>query len=217
MPSLDTMLTVALAGLALSITPGPSMLYVLSRSVGQSRAAGLASALGLGLGGVLLAMATALGLATLFSTFDWIVPTLRVAGSIYLVWLGVEMIWGASTSAPMVVETQTVTARRFSEIVWQGVLIEALNPKTVLFFALFLPPFVSTGALEAGAVDIQLQLLVLGILVPLTALPSDVVIAYLGGTAAEAIRRNESIRLGLAWIGGLTLIAIAANLYFGII
>jgi threonine/homoserine/homoserine lactone efflux protein len=63
MPSLDAMLAVALAGLTLSVTPGPSMLYVLSRTVGQSRAAGLASALGLCLGGIFLAVATALGLA----------------------------------------------------------------------------------------------------------------------------------------------------------
>ncbi|MEL6792844.1 MAG: LysE family transporter, partial [Pseudomonadota bacterium] len=66
MPSAETIVMVALAGLALSATPGPSMLYVLSRSVGQSRAAGLASALGLGLGGALLAAATALGLAAIF-------------------------------------------------------------------------------------------------------------------------------------------------------
>lgn len=217
MPPIDTVLTVALAGFALSITPGPSMLYVLSRSVGQSRAAGLASAIGLGLGGVLLAVATALGLAALFSAFDWIVPTLRIAGSVYLVWLGVDMIISARASASMAVETEPVRERQFSEIVWQGVLIEALNPKTVLFFALFLPPFVTSGAADAGTMDIRVQLLVLGILVPLTALPSDIVVAYLGGTAAEAIRRNQTIRLGLAWAGGMTLIAIAVNLYLGLI
>ena len=84
MPSLDAMIAVALAGLALSVTPGPSMLYVLSRTVGQSRAAGLASALGLCLGGVLLAVATALGLAAVFETSGWMVAVLRYVGSAYL-------------------------------------------------------------------------------------------------------------------------------------
>jgi threonine/homoserine/homoserine lactone efflux protein len=212
MPPFETLLTVALAGLALSATPGPSMLYVLSRSVGQSRGAGIASAIGLGLGGVALAVATALGLAALFAAFDWIVPTLRLLGSLYLIWLGVDMIREARASASMAIRTETVEDRTFWDIVRQGVLIEMLNPKTVLFFALFLPPFVDPGA---GAV--KLQLLALGILVPLTALPSDILVAFLGGTAAEAIRRNENIRLGLAWLGGLTLIAIAANLHFGLI
>lgn len=212
MPSADTLLTVAVAGLALSATPGPSMLYVLSRSVGQSRAAGLASAIGLGLGGVLLAVATAMGLAALFAAFDWIVPTLRIAGSAYLVWLGVDMIRDARASASMAFRTKAVETRSFTEIVRQGMLIEVLNPKTVLFFALFLPPFVNP---DAG--DVKFQLLALGILVPLTALPSDIVVAFLGGTAAEAIRGNQGIRLGLAWAGGLTLIAIAVNLHLGFI
>jgi len=88
MPPIETILAVTLAGFALSATPGPSMLYVLSRSMGQSRYAGLASALGLSLGGVLLAVATALGLAAIFERYEWIVVTLRYAGSAYLIWLG---------------------------------------------------------------------------------------------------------------------------------
>lgn len=99
MPTLEAMLSVALAGFALSATPGPSMLYVLSRTVGQSRAAGFASALGLCLGGILLAIATALGLATVFATFDWLVTVLRYLGAAYLIWLGSAMIWGARVQA----------------------------------------------------------------------------------------------------------------------
>ena len=74
MPTFEAILMVAAAGVALSATPGPSMLYVLSRSVGQSRAAGLASALGLGVGGVILAALTALGLAAVFQQTQWMPP-----------------------------------------------------------------------------------------------------------------------------------------------
>ena len=217
MPPVDTIITVALAGFALSATPGPSMLYVLSRSVGQSRAAGIASAVGLGIGGMVLAVATALGLAAVFATFDWIVPTLRLAGSVYLVYLGVDMIRGAHAADAEALEVAAVRKRSFRDIVWQGILIEMLNPKTVLFFALFLPPFVDAGAADATAAEIRINLLALGVLVPLTALPSDLVVAYLGGTAAEAIRSNDTVRIGLNWLGGLTLIAIAANIFLGFI
>ncbi|MEM7641146.1 MAG: LysE family translocator [Pseudomonadota bacterium] len=213
MPALDTMLAVALAGLALSVTPGPSMLYVLSRSVGQSRAAGLASALGLGLGGVVLAVATAMGLAAIFAAFGWMIPTLRIVGSVYLVWLGIGMIRDARVAARVKLEATDVRQRSFSEIVRQGVLVEVLNPKTVLFFALFLPPFVDNG-LEAS---VTTQLLVLGVLVPLTAVPSDLVVAWLGGTLSEAVNSHQGVREGLAWLGGLTLIAIAANIHLGVI
>lgn len=215
MPPADTLLTVALAGFALSATPGPSMLYVLSRSVGQSRAAGIASAIGLGLGGVLLAVATALGLGATFAAFEWIVPTLRIVGSLYLAWLGIAMIREARASSRMAMTTRAVIRRSFAAIVWQGVWIEVLNPKTVLFFALFLPPFVEAGATGGGPDDVQAQLLVLGIIVPLTAVPSDLLVAWMGGTASAMIDRNRAIREGLAWAGGLTLLAIAANLHLG--
>jgi threonine/homoserine/homoserine lactone efflux protein len=205
------MLAVALAGIALSLTPGPSMLYVLSRSVGQSRAAGLASAIGLGLGGVLLAVASAFGLTVVFAAFEWLVPLLRWIGSAYLVWLGVGIIRDTERTASTPIKAQDVPIQPFGRIVQQGIWIEILNPKTVLFFALFLPPFINP---DSGSVPAQL--LVLGILVPLTAVPSDLAVAWMGGTAADRINRSKGWRRMLGWIGGLTLIAIAANLHVGI-
>jgi threonine/homoserine/homoserine lactone efflux protein len=208
MPDVSTILAVMLAGFALSATPGPSMLYVLSRSVGQSRAAGFASAIGLGLGGVILAVATALGLAAIFAQFDWIVEALRYAGSAYLIWLGVGMIRGAQDSAEVTLKAHTVVPKSFSAIVGQGILVELLNPKTVLFFALFLPPFVSEGA---G--NVPMQLLILGALVPLTAVPSDILVAFMGSAMTNAVNNNNTVRRAMAWGGGLILIAIAANLH----
>tara|TARA_R110002051_G_scaffold1008_7_gene5005 strand:+ start:12684 stop:13265 length:582 start_codon:yes stop_codon:yes gene_type:complete len=193
------------------------MLYVLSRSVGQSRSAGLASALGLGLGGILLAVATALGLAAIFAKFDSLILALRYVGSAYLVWLGINMIRGAWSNVPAAFDAQGVTSKSFTSIIWQGVLVEILNPKTVLFFALFLPPFVNTGGGPTDESAIQMQLLTLGILVPLMAIPSDILVAYMGGTMTQAISRQQMVRKGLAWVGGLTLIGIAMNLHFGII
>ncbi|MEM7645053.1 MAG: LysE family translocator [Pseudomonadota bacterium] len=211
MPQLDTIFAVALAGLALSASPGPSMLYVLSHSVGQSRAAGLASAVGLALGGILLAVATALGLAAIFAAFDWIAPALRFAGAVYLVWIGIGLIRDAHAPTTEMA-AGTVRRRAIGPIVWQGIWIEVLNPKTVLFFALFLPPFV-----EPGSGPVWSQLLVLGALVPLTAVPSDLAVAWMGGTAAERMRRSRRAHVVLGWAGGLTLIAIAANLFMGIL
>jgi threonine/homoserine/homoserine lactone efflux protein len=211
MPPLESILAVALAGLALSATPGPSMLYVLSRTVGQSRSAGFASAFGLCLGGVLLAVATAWGLGTVFMTFDGLVLALKYLGAAYLVWLGVGMIREARANASRDLSVSAVTRRPLAQIMWQGVLVELLNPKTVLFFALFLPPFVVTGA-GPGSPDITLQLLLLGILVPLTAIPADLVVAWLGGTLAKTLNESQKAREAMAWAGGLVLISIALGL-----
>lgn len=215
MPHLEAVASVALAGFALSASPGPSMLYVLSRSVGQGRAAGLASAVGLCLGGIILAIATALGLAIVFSKFPLLVTTLRYVGSAYLVWLGVIMIRSARRDSQVTLEATSIQRQPLSVVVKQGMLVELLNPKTVLFFALFLPPFVSSGEGQIVNGNVQLELLFLGILVPITAIPSDLIVAYLGGSMARALNHHRVVRERLAWIGGLILIGIALNLHLG--
>ena len=217
MPTFQSILSVLIAGFALSATPGPSMFYVLSHSIGQSRAAGLASALGLCLGGVLLAIATAFGLATVFASFDWMVVALRYIGSAYLVWLGVGMILGARKAAREDLRVHATSERPLLTIVRQGVLVELLNPKTVLFFALFLPPFVAINHVEPDAGNVTLQLLILGALVPLTAVPSDIAVALLGGTLAKTINRRKAAREVMAWVGGILLIVIAASLHVRIL
>lgn len=212
MPPMESMIAVALAGLALSATPGPSMLYVLSRTVGQSRSAGFASALGLCLGGIVLAVATAWGLGTIFMTFDGLVVALKYLGAAYLVWLGARMIKEARTSAEQDLSASSVAKRPLAKVMWQGVLVELLNPKTVLFFALFLPPFVALEPGVTGSGDVTLQLLLLGVLVPLTAIPADLVVAWLGGSLAQTLNDSRKARQSMAWAGGLVLIGIASVL-----
>lgn len=212
MPPLDSVISVALAGFALSATPGPSMLYVLSRTVGQSRAAGIASALGLCLGGVVLAIATALGLGILFHSFAWLVLALRYLGAAYLVWLGVGMIREARTTSAEDIAARAVARRPLASIMWQGVLVELLNPKTVLFFALFLPPFVGMDAGTTSNGDVTLQLLLLGILVPITAIPADLLVAWTGGAMTKTLNESRRARKIMSWAGGLVLIGIAASL-----
>lgn len=215
MPPFENIVAVLIAGTLLSITPGPSMLYVLSRSVGQSRAAGLASAVGLALGGMVLAVATAMGLARLFEDVPPLVTVLRYCGSAYLVWLGVNMIITARAQSREALTVEAVAQKSYGSIVWQGVLVELLNPKTVLFFALFLPPFVAPQGSAYSPDTVQSQLLILGLLVPLTAVPSDALIAMMGGTLTKSISHRHKFRERLGWVGGLTLIVIALNLHLG--
>ena len=188
------------------------MLYVLSRTVGQSRSAGFASALGLCLGGMLLAVATALGLGTIFVTFDGLVETLKYLGAAYLVWLGTRMIREAHTSAAQDISASLIADNPLANVLWQGVLVELLNPKTVLFFALFLPPFVVLEPGERGSVEVTHQLLLLGVLVPLTAIPADLVVAWLGARVAQRLNNSRKAREAMAWSGGLMLICIATLL-----
>jgi len=106
-----------------------------------------------------------------------------------------------------------VQQKSLSSIVWQGVIVEVLNPKTVLFFALFLPPFLVASDVSPVESNVTMQLLVLGALVPLTAIPCDLMVAYMGGTMTQAINRKRVMRERMTWAGGLILIVIAINLH----
>ncbi|MCZ4281725.1 LysE family translocator [Kiloniella laminariae] len=208
MPSLDTIIAVTIAGLWLSATPGPSMLYVVSRTVGQSRSAGLASAIGLGLGGVILALIAVLGLAVVFQKSSVAYTLLTFAGAGYLTYLGLSMIREAVKGDQRTLSVERIERASFARIVWQGILVEVLNPKTVLFFLAFLPPFIDTSR-----DDVMMQMLVLGILVPLTAMPSDILMAFAGGWAAGRVNSNPGIKRLFSLSGGLFLIGIAIYLF----
>ena len=206
MPELDMILTVTLAGLALSASPGPSMLYVLSRSVGQSRTAGFASAIGLAIGGILLALASAMGLAAVFQVSPRLFTVLQIVGGCYLFYLGVGMIREAGKDDLTVRKVRTAS---FTRILSQGILVELLNPKTAIFFLAFLPQFV-----DFGRSDVTSQMLILGMLVPLTAIPADIIVSIAGGTVAQKLSNNPRASILLAWLGGLILIGLALRIFF---
>lgn len=215
LPSVESVFAVSMAGFALSATPGPSMLYVLSRTIGQSRAAGIASAVGLCLGGMLLALATALGLAAVMAKSELFLTILRNLGAAYLLWLGTQTILAARRVSVEGTSTGTIRIRPILKIFGQGVLVEILNPKTILFFTLFLPPFISSEAVQAGHGAVAIQLMLLGMLIPLTAVPSDLLVAFLGNKVMANLSASSRARSFLSILGGVLLISIAVGLIWG--
>jgi len=209
MPGTDTLIVVALAGLALSVTPGPSMLYVLSRTLGQGWRAGIASSIGLALGGVLLAVAAAIGLSTVLRHSDFVFYAIKVAGALYLIYLGIDGIVSALRAAPAADEPVGEVRRESTlRLVAQGILVEVLNPKTILFFLAFVPQFV-----DPGNGNTVVQMLILGALVPLTAIPSDVVVSLGGNFVVHRIRRSRAAQIALEILAGAFLIGIGLHLF----
>ena len=206
MPSFEAIITVLIAGFLISASPGPSMMYVLSRSVGQSRAAGFASSVGLAIGGVLLAIGSALGLAVIFEYSNGLYQFISIAGAVYLLYLGYDMI---KTAGKDKLEISKVKSEKFSKIMYQGILVELLNPKTILFFLAFLPQFV-----DYSRADVTMQMMVLGILVPLTAIPSDVFVSVIGGSVTNKLSKNPSFGIVLTWVGGLILILLGFRIFY---
>ncbi len=206
MPNLDVIIAVSIAGLLLSLSPGPSMLYVLSRSVGQSRSAGLASTVGLAIGGIVLAVASAMGLIAIVRYSPNLYIAIQMCGAAYLFYLGITLILSANKADMQVYQVQD---QSHSSIVIQGIFVEILNPKTALFFLAFIPQFV-----DYSRQDVSLQLLYLSILVPLTAIPSDVLVSVGGGSVAARLANHPTFGIWLGRISGLVLIALAARLLF---
>lgn len=177
------------AALVLAITPGPGIFYVAARTLAGGRAEGVASSFGTGLGGMVHVLAGSLGVSALVLASAELFTSLKLVGAAYLVWIGFRTIQAARRDAASALAGGPVTPpmgvrRAFRE----GVLVEALNPKTAAFFLAFVPQFVNPAT---GSVAIQF--VVLGtISVALNTLV-DVVVAY----AASGIRSGAAARPNL--------------------
>lgn len=125
------------AAVVLAITPGPGITYVVARTVAGGRPAGLASCLGTGLGGFVHLLAAAFGLSLLIAQSAWAFNLVKYVGVAYLVYLGVRMLMRHDQTATLPTVCSQGTRRAFME----GIVVEAFNVKTALFFLAFLPQF----------------------------------------------------------------------------
>lgn len=134
------------AALLLAVSPGPGLAYVIARTAGGGHRAGIASVLGTALGGLVHVIAAALGLSLLIAESAFWFNFFRYLGAAYLIYLGIR-VWLASRPAAESESVLTASGRR---AFWEGIVVEALNVKTALFFLAFLPQFVDpTGNLLA--------------------------------------------------------------------
>ncbi|MBR1121618.1 LysE family transporter [Bradyrhizobium lablabi] len=116
------------------VSPGPSFLLVSRISVAQSRAHGLAAAVGMGLGGTVFAGLALLGLAALLSQIAWLDSILKLAGGLYLIWLGIRIWQGATEPLPSVDAASAQDGTLLRSVVF-GLLTQLSNPKTAVFYA----------------------------------------------------------------------------------
>jgi threonine/homoserine/homoserine lactone efflux protein len=205
------------ASFVLAVTPGPGVFYIVTRSLAQGRRAGLASVGGVALGNLGNAIGASLGLAALFAASSSAFLVVKYAGAAYLVYLGLQAIRGSSKAASVplspgeVPRPQAEAERAFAgaspsassvlRIFRDGFVIALLNPKTAIFFAAFLPQFMSTGAPHG------LQSVLLGSIFVAIAATTDTVYALAAGSlgpvlsSARGLRRAGRYASGGAFIG----------------
>jgi threonine/homoserine/homoserine lactone efflux protein len=205
MPTLPAISLFLLATLGILLIPGPSVLYIITRSMAQGKRAGLASVLGVELAGFTHAAAAALGLSALLMASALAFSVVKYLGAAYLIYLGVRTLLAREEG-----QQATVPApKSLSQLFAQGFLVNLLNPKTALWFYAFLPQFVDPvrGAV-AG------QILLLGALFVLVAFCTDSLYALLGSTVGQWLTRNAQFRRIRRYVTGSVYIVLGVTAAF---
>ena len=198
----STMLFLA-AALLVAITPGPGIFYVAARTLAGGRAEGLASSFGTGVGGLVHVIAGAIGVSALVMASAEAFTALKIAGATYLIWIGLKTWRHAHLPEPVDVEI-TGARRAFRE----GILVEALNPKTAAFFLAFIPQFVDPSAKVAG------QFIILGLISVTLNTAADVVVTYWAGKARAGLLQRPSLMIRMRQASGAVMCGLGASLLF---
>ena len=196
------------ATLALNVSPGPDMLYVISRSLGQGRKAGIISALGIGAGTLVHTFVAAVGLAALLLSVPIAFKIIRYAGAAYLVYLGLRMFLArnaSTTDGP-----HPTSSDSLATVFRQGAMTNVLNPKVAFFFLAFLPQFVD---LSKGSVGVQM--IALGLLFDTSGTCVNTVVATLAARASESLRNRSRLVRIQKLLPGAILIGLGVFVAFG--
>jgi threonine/homoserine/homoserine lactone efflux protein len=195
----------AAAALLLAVTPGPGIFYVAARTLAGGRAEGVASSLGTGLGGMVHVLAGSLGVSAIVLASAELFTALKLVGAAYLIWLGIRTLRSARHEASMAsLVTAPVGSRRAFR---EGVLVEALNPKTAGFFLAFIPQF-----LDPAAGPVALQFLALGFVSVALNTLADIVVAFAASAVRQGAATRPSLIRRLREASGAAMIALGIGL-----
>lgn len=191
------------ASLILIVTPGPDMLYIIGRSIGQGRMAGLVSAIGIGAGCLFHIVAVSVGLTALLKAVPLAFEIMRYAGACYLLYLGIRILCSAGRPADNV----KIEATPLIDIFKQGMITNMLNPKVALFFVAFLPQFVDTSS-----ENVAFQLAGLGLLFDIAGTAINIMIAYAASYAGERMKTKMRSSVMLHRFSALIMILLGLRL-----
>ena len=201
-PSIESLLTFALAGVVLVLIPGPSVLFIVGRALAHGRRAALTSVAGNTAGAALLVTVVSLGFGALAAESIAVFTVLKLLGAGYLVYLGVHTYLTRGQLFGVLGRDTGHDRRLF----WQGLVVGVTNPKALIFFAAILPQFVS-----AGAVHPALQMLTLGLLFCAMASAVDVLWAVMAGSARQWFVSSPTRLQTIRGTGGLIVMGLGVG------
>jgi|SRR5215475_445552 len=176
MPSVHAFFLFLAAALLVAITPGPGIFYIMGRTLTAGRTEGMASSIGLGLGGLVHVFGGAVGISALIMASAEAFTLLKIVGAMYLIWLGLKT-WRQARMVEQA-EVRTTGMRRALR---EGIVVEALNPKTAAFFLAFIPQFIDPSA------NVATQFVVLGLISVGLNTSADLIVTYWAAKARAAL------------------------------
>jgi threonine/homoserine/homoserine lactone efflux protein len=191
------------AAVLIAVTPGPGIFYVAARTLAGGRGIGLASALGTGLGGLFHVVAGAAGVSALVAASAEAFTLLKIVGAVYLVWLGAKTIRTARVKFP--IDTRSANSKSAFR---QGVLVEALNPKTAAFFLAFIPQFIDLAQAVAT------QFVVLGLVSVALNTAVDIVVVYSAARARSGFASRPAVIARIREGSGVLMCGLGVSLLF---
>jgi len=196
----------------LSVTPGPDTAYIVGRSVAQGRGASVVSALGIALGCIVHTLACAFGLTALLAASVTAFTIVKFAGAIYLIYLGVRLIFAKpaaqKTSDKQSEETRVRAApKSLQQLFTQGFVTNVLNPKVVLFFVSFIPQFVAVDSAHK-----TLAFLALGLVFVLVSTFWNTFVAWIAGSVTQRFSGKPSVKLWLDRVVGSAFVGLGIKL-----
>jgi threonine/homoserine/homoserine lactone efflux protein len=191
-----------LAALIIAAVPGPGIFYVAARTLAGGKKAGIASTFGLALGGLVHVIAGGLGVSAIILASAQLFTVLKLAGALYLVWLGIKTFSEAG-HAPSEQIAPTGAKRAFRE----GVVVEALNPKTAAFFLALIPQFI-----DPAAGHVALQFMMLGMISVMLNTFADVIVVSIATTARTNLLRRPKFFQRLRQGSGLFIAGLGISL-----
>jgi threonine/homoserine/homoserine lactone efflux protein len=199
LPSHSSLILFLSAAVVLLAIPGPAVLYIVGRTLGQGRSAGLVSALGIGAGTLVHVAAAGVGLSALLMSSAIAFGVAKYLGAAYLIYLGIQKL----RSEELLDAAPEAAPSKLSRVFGQGVVVNVLNPKTALFFFAFLPQFV-----DATRGSVVSQILFLGTLFAVMGVVSDSLWALFAGAVSDSLKSNPRWIKRQRYVSGGMLISL---------
>lgn len=207
MPEIPNLLAFVAASFILLIVPGPTVLFVISKSIDQGKVAAIVSVFGIALGSAVHVIGAALGISAILSASELAFNILKFTGAGYLIYLGLTNLFAKQKVSEV---KENKRNQKLTTVFFQGTIVNVLNPKTALFIFSFIPQFVTVGPYPVEA-----QILTLGLCLILMGIFSDIIYVIIANYIGKLLRTNsEFLRIQKRISGSIYLILGLMTLAF---